>query len=153
MPHGDISGDGSPLPRRRRPSTGPYGMSDNMQGSPPVLSAFSAEDGSSLITPAPTRRHIHLAPPSTAQRPSQHMPTSSPAIFWKLADSGLTPGGARFDLSPTKASGLGPALPPSSSPPPVKGDGSPTRNGINVKTEAPEIEDVLDEEPGFDLTK
>lgn len=37
------------------------------------------------------RAKVHLAPPSTAQLPSQHMLFSSPAPFWKYADLGSTP--------------------------------------------------------------
>lgn len=37
------------------------------------------------------RAKLHLAPPSTAQLPSQHMLFSSPAPFWKYADLGSTP--------------------------------------------------------------
>jgi hypothetical protein len=142
--------DGSPLPRHRR-----TGLSDNIQGSPPVLSSsYAAEDGQSLITPAPVRKHPYLAPPSTAQRPSQHMPTSSPAPFWRYADIGNTPRGPAFDLSPTKPSFAAPPVPPSSSPAPRREPAaSPTRNGAPVRSEMPDVEELQDEEPAFDLTK
>lgn len=108
-----------------------------------------------MITPAPVRKHPYLAPPSTAQRPSQHMPTSSPAPFWRYAELGNTPRGPAFDLSPIKDSSYGaPAIPPSSSPAPRRSSGaSPTRKGGDLKNEVHETEDVQDEEPAFDLTK
>ena len=151
----DRLGDGSPLPRHRRAGTNMFGLSDNIQGSPPVLSSsYAAEDGQSLITPAPVRKHPYLAPPSTAQRPSQHMPTSSPAPFWRYAELGNTPRDPAFDLSPIKDSFAAPALPPSSSPAPRRSSGvSPTRNGSGVKGEMPDVEELQDEEPAFDLTK
>lgn len=150
----DLPGDGSPLPRNRRPHSNAFGLSDNVPGSPPVLSSsYLQEDGSSFVTPAPHRVHPRLAPPSTAQRPSQHMPTSSPAPFWKFADIGTTPmRGPAFDLSPTKgASGI----PPSSSPPPVRRSSaaSPSRNGLSARQDASKLEDLDDEEQGFDLTR
>jgi hypothetical protein len=148
----DVPGDGSPLPRHRRSQVAAYGLSDNAPGSPPVLpSSYAQEEGSSFVTPAPHRVHPHLAPPSTAQRPSQHMPTSSPAPFWKYAEYGGTPLkiNSVFDLSPEK----GPALPPSSSPAPVRrlAAASPTRNGPPVKQDP--AEDLEDEDKGFDLAK
>lgn len=143
--------DGSPLPRRRR---GPAGLSDNVQGSPPTLSSsYLPEEGNSLVTPAPLRVHPQLAPPSTAQRPSQHMPTSSPAPFWKYADFGNTPAsrfGLGYDMSPSKAPEPAPG---SSSPAPRSGGevtSSPTRKGTTLKQEIPD-EDDLDEEPAVDL--
>lgn len=149
-------GDGSPLPRHRRNHGNAYGLSDNAPGSPPVLSSsFLQEEGTSFVTPAPHRVHPRLAPPSTAQRPSQHMPTSSPAPFWKYADIGNTPlkGGA-FDLSPAKGGGTGAEIAPSSSPVPARQSSlaSPTRNGAPAKQEAP-AEDLEDENEGFDLTR
>lgn len=49
--------------------------------------AASENEGGIFATPAPLRvAHPRLAPPSTMQRPSQHMLTSSPAPFWKFAD-------------------------------------------------------------------
>ncbi|KAI1004454.1 hypothetical protein K3495_g3761 [Podosphaera aphanis] len=142
--------NGSPLPCHRRS----YGLSDNAPGSPPILSSsYMPDDTSSFITPAPHRVHPRLAPPSTAQRPSQHMPTSSPAPFWKYADIGHTPikSGA-FDSSPAKRIGI--RAPESSSPAPVK---SPSRKvvrgsiGLQIDTIAEgEIED---DDQGIDLTR
>lgn len=144
-----LLGDGSPLPRHRRP-----GLSDNVQGSPPVLSSsYAAEEGHSLITPALVRKHPYLAPPSTAQRPSQHMPTSSPAPFWRYAEIDNTPRGPAFDLSPSKNSYAAPVMPPSSSPAPRRQSGaSPTRKGEH-RNEVVDVEELQDEEPAFDLTK
>lgn len=147
-------GDGSPLPRHRRPRGNAFGLSDNVPGSPPVLSSsYLQEDGNSLVTPAPLRVHPRLAPPSTAQRPSQHMPTSSPAPFWKYADIGSTPlRGPAFESSPIKASGTVPALPASSSPAPIR-TASPTRNGTPGRRELTNVEDLDEENQGFDLVK
>jgi hypothetical protein len=149
-------GDGSPLPRHRRNHGNAFGLSDNAPGSPPVLSSsFLQEEGNSFVTPAPHRVHPRLAPPSTAQRPSQHMPTSSPAPFWKYADIGNTPvKGAAFDLSPVKGTGTSVDVAPSSSPAPARRSSaaSPTRNGTSGKQEAP-LEDLEDENEGFDLTR
>jgi len=67
----------------------------------------------SAVIPAPERQHPRLAPPSTGQLPSSHLPTSSPAPFWKYVRFGSTaakPG----DCSPLEDSH-------SSSPPPVSG--------------------------------
>ncbi|KAH8658740.1 fork head domain-containing protein [Tricladium varicosporioides] len=150
----DLPGDGSPLPRHRRSHNNAFGLSDNVPGSPPVLSSsYLQEDNNSLVTPAPHRVHPRLAPPSTAQRPSQHMPTSSPAPFWKYADIGNTPmKGPAFDLSPIKGGSM---VPPSSSPPPIRRSSaaSPTRNGTAIKTEEPTVDEPEEEEGGFDLTR
>ncbi|KAH7038034.1 forkhead box protein K2 [Microdochium trichocladiopsis] len=155
--------DGSPLPRARKPLGASSSFpSDNLARSPPTLSSsYQPEDGASFVTPAPLRVHPRLAPPSTAQRPSQHMPTSSPAPFWRYADINSTP--LKFNISPSKPSRL---LPECSSPPPVPGDrqspvASPTRS-MRAQThettsaaapdlDEPEVEE--EEEGGFDLTK
>jgi len=151
-----LPGDGSPLPRHRRPNNTAFGLSDNVPGSPPVLSSsYQQEDGTSFVTPAPHRVHPRLAPPSTAQRPSQHMPTSSPAPFWKYADIGSTPmKGTAFDMSPIKGSKPG-CNPPSSSPPPVRRTSatSPSRNGVATRLEMPDADELEDEDAGFDLTR
>ena len=152
--------DGSPLPRGRKPNLSAsttLGMVETAAPtSPPTLaSSYLQDDNTSFVTPAPHRVHPRLAPPSTAQRPSQHMPTSSPAPFWKYADIGSTPlkpphgagggAGGSFDMSPSKVlgggggSGLGLA-PPSSSPPPAPRRGSkspaasPTRAGSSSRS-------------------
>ncbi|KAL2135421.1 hypothetical protein VTI74DRAFT_8523 [Chaetomium olivicolor] len=151
------------LPRGRKPnntSTSTLGLVENAPGSPTLTSSYLQDDGASFVTPAPHRVHPRLAPPSTAQRPSQHMPTSSPAPFWKYADIGSTPlrpAHAPFDLSPSKA--LGGLPPPSSSPPPAAARakspvGSPTRAGSRGPVEEPPSPAVVEEEDGgFDLTK
>lgn len=148
--------DGSPLPRLKKPSTSStLGLVENVPGSPTLTSSYLQEDGASFVTPAPHRVHPKLAPPSTAQRPSQHMPTSSPAPFWKYADYGSTPlkPAQQLDLSPSKL--LGPPLPQSSSPPPAPSKSpipSPTRPGRPPVDEPPSpVED--EEDKGFDLTK
>ncbi|PQE30647.1 hypothetical protein CJF32_00008975 [Rutstroemia sp. NJR-2017a WRK4] len=157
LPLEEFPGDGSPLPRHRRSHNG---LSDNIPGSPPTLSSsYQQDDGNTFVTPAPHRVHPHLAPPSTAQRPSQHMPTSSPAPFWKFADIGNTPlkGGSAFDISPIKGSKSGLVLhPPSSSPPPMRRASamSPTRNGPPVKLQIPDVDELEEEEErGFDLSR
>lgn len=140
-------GDGSPLRRRR-------GLSGNASGSPVLSSSFAPEEGSALLTPAPVRKHPHLAPPSTAQRPSQHMPTSSPAPFWRFADLGNTPsvikaaGGGGYDVSPLR--GLGGDVPQSSSPAPRRTRDSVSQEAGQVKGEEEESEG---DEPAFDLTR
>lgn len=153
----DVPGDGSPLPRHRRPhGAASYGLSDNAPGSPPVLpSSYAPEEGSSFVTPAPHRVIPHLAPPSTAQRPSQHMPTSSPAPFWKYADYGATPiKGVAWDPSPEKGVQPAPVLVPSSSPAPIPRTSavSPTRNGVPAFRQDV-AEELEDDDKGFDLTK
>ncbi|KAL2074575.1 hypothetical protein VTL71DRAFT_8353 [Oculimacula yallundae] len=153
----DVPGDGSPLPRHKKQQGNSFGLSDDTPGSPPTLPSSMVHEESSFVTPAPHRVHPRLAPPSTAQRPSQHMPTSSPAPFWKYADIGNTPmKGPSFDLSPVKGSAGGPALPPSSSPAPVRrrsSAASPTRNALLVKQEEPEEIEEEEEDQGFDLTR
>ncbi|KHJ35426.1 putative fork head domain-containing protein [Erysiphe necator] len=150
----DLPSDGSPLPRHCRS----YGLSDNLLGSPPVLSSsYMPEDNTSFVTPAPHRVHPRLAPPSTAQRPSQHMPTSSPAPFWKYAGIGNTPvTGVPFDSSPVKGHSLQAVA--SSSPAPI---GSPTRkNGatpasrnIGLNSASTTEEEIEDDDQGIDLTR
>ncbi|EPQ65658.1 BgtA-20921 [Blumeria graminis f. sp. tritici] len=147
----NLPGDGSPLPRHCRS----YGLSDNVPGSPPTLSSsYMPEDNTTFVTPAPHRVHPKLAPPSTAQRPSQHMPTSSPAPFWKYADIGNTPmKGGPFDSSPVKDPSL--RVPASSSPAPAK---SPTRNNntsasAELKVLPTSVEEVEDDDQGIDLTR
>ncbi|KAI9816463.1 MAG: transcription factor [Pycnora praestabilis] len=128
--------DGSPLPGPRSKTNhvpNAYGLSDAAAGSPPTLSSSAYLDESQpMITPAPRRQHVKLAPPSTAQVPSHFMPTSSPAPFWKFLDNiGSTPARPMPDLSPTKS--VGRPLLQSSSPPPVNGSGdpvSPSRPGV-----------------------
>lgn len=173
--------DGSPLPRVRKPNTSStLGLVETAPASPTLTSSYLQDDAASFVTPAPHRVHPKLAPPSTAQRPSQHMPTSSPAPFWKYADIGSTPlkpAHAPFDLSPSKVMGggggglglgLGLGLPPpgSSPPPPARSKSpvaapSPTRassRGVAAAAAAAAVDEppsppAADEDNGFDLTK
>lgn len=149
--------DGSPLPKLRKTNNGSaLGVVENVPGSPTLTSSYLQEDGPSFVTPAPHRVHPKLAPPSTAQRPSQHMPTSSPAPFWRYADIGSTPlKPVQFDPSPTKAR-LDSLLPPSSSPPPPSRSKSPpAASPTRTVQPAPEDPPSPEEEGigGFDLTK
>ncbi|KXX76176.1 Fork-head transcriptional regulator 2 [Madurella mycetomatis] len=152
--------DGSPLPRLRKPNaSSTLGLVEAAPPSPILTSSYLQDDGASFVTPAPHRVHPKLAPPSTAQRPSQHMPTSSPAPFWKYADYGSTPlkpAHASFDLSPSKSMGGLPA--PSSSPPPALRRSkspaqSPTRASSRPPVDDPPSPAVAEEDGGFDLTK
>lgn len=150
--------DGSPLPRLRKTNTSSaLGVVETAPGSPTLTSSYLQEDGASFVTPAPHRVHPKLAPPSTAQRPSQHMPTSSPAPFWRYADIGSTPlKPVHFDPSPTKG-GLS-NLPPQSSspPPPARSKSPPAVSPTRSVPPAPEDPPSPVEEEGvggFDLTK
>ena len=161
-----LTADGSPLPRSRKEPESAF--SGFQPQSPTMTSSYPNDDNTSFITPAPPRINPKLAPPSTAQRPSQHMPTSSPAPFWRYADIGSTPlkpMGA-YDLSPIKASGRLPVQ--SSSPPPVgkSPPSSPTRPhrsnaapapppppALPKQEEAAPEQAEVEEEQGFDLTK
>lgn len=177
--------DGSPTPRNRgngaRRGSQVFGLSDAAVGSPVLSSSFDPGDGTNvnLMTPAPVKRHPHLAPPSTAQRPSQHMPTSSPAPFWRFADTlgGTTPSlslgkvlggaegtdrGGRYDMSPLRGMGGGGGLGgmeglQSSSPAPQRHRSSRpgSKEGLGDEdTEVKEKDEESDgEEPHFDLTR
>ncbi|ROT40147.1 forkhead box protein K2 [Sodiomyces alkalinus F11] len=155
-----LTADGSPLPRSRKAAAGPTPSScSNLQDQSPTLtSSYLPDEGASFVTPAPHRVHPRLAPPSTAQRPSQHMPTSSPAPFWKYADIGITPlkPVAHLDLSPSR---LARGLTAHGSSPPLAGKSpllSPTR-GVEARGRAVETHPVplleIDEDQGFDLAK
>lgn len=150
--------DDSPLPRINKRMQQTSAFADNTQSPPVLSSSYLPEEGGSFVTPAPQRLHPRLAPPSTAQRPSQHMPTSSPAPFWKYIDIPSTPLKAPYDVSPTKA----PGLPNSSSPPPHAGvdhspTASPTRtsrgNTLERSTDIDKAEEGKEEEGEYDLTK
>ncbi|KAF5005651.1 hypothetical protein FDECE_7928 [Fusarium decemcellulare] len=147
-----FTADGSPLPRPRKTPGADSSFSVYHPQSPTLTSSYQ-DEGASFVTPAPPRVHPKLAPPSTAQRPSQHMPTSSPAPFWKYADIGSTPLkplGA-YDMSPTKSGGL----PPQSSSPP-RGNKSPPSSPSRRQKSSPQplAEPAeVEEEQGFDLTK
>lgn len=181
--------DDSPLPLPRAgaaarktnaaSSSSALGLVENAPGSPTLgASSYLQDDGASFVTPAPLRVHPKFAPPSTAQRPSQHMPTSSPAPFWKYADIGSTPlrpVHAPFDLSPTKpvggglagggnggAGGVGGGGVPGSSSPPRRRSKSPVQSPTRgagrqtqpvVVEESPSPTGGEEEDGGFDLTK
>ncbi|APA10208.1 hypothetical protein sscle_06g049780 [Sclerotinia sclerotiorum 1980 UF-70] len=151
----DLPGDGSPLPRHRRAQKSTLGLSDNIPGSPPILSSsYQQDEGNTFVTPAPHRVHPHLAPPSTAQRPSQHMPTSSPAPFWRFAGDTPLRGFSVYDVSPIK--GFQPGVLPSSSPPPMRRNlaMSPTRNSNPGKHQISNDDELEEEEEqGYDLTR
>ncbi|CEJ81346.1 Putative Transcription factor, fork head [[Torrubiella] hemipterigena] len=149
-----LTADGSPLPRQKKTAEAPSAFSGFQPQSPTLTSSYLHEEGSSFITPAPPRVHPRLAPPSTAQRPSQHMPTSSPAPFWKYADIGSTPlkPPAPYEISPSKP---GRGMPPPSSSPVQMGKSppsSPSRPQLPSVSEQ-EGPGEVEEEQGFDLTK
>ncbi|KAI1755365.1 fork head domain-containing protein [Xylaria castorea] len=150
--------DDSPLPRVNKRFQHSTSFTDLPQSPPALSSSYLPDDGASFVTPAPQRLHPRLAPPSTAQRPSQHMPTSSPAPFWKYIDIHSTPLKAPYDVSPTKPSGR----PHSSSPPPPAGIdcspiASPSRtsrgNTLERVTATEKIEEDKEEVGAYDLTK
>ncbi|KAI0456174.1 fork head domain-containing protein [Xylaria acuta] len=150
--------DDSPLPRVNKRLQQSSSFTDLPQSPPALSSSYLPDDGASFVTPAPQRLHPRLAPPSTAQRPSQHMPTSSPAPFWKYIDIHSTPLKAPYDVSPTKPSGR----PNSSSPPPPAGAdrspmASPSRtsrgNTLERVTATERIEEDKEEVGEYDLTK
>lgn len=154
-----LTADGSPLPRSRNAGSGPpLSSGSNLQDQSPTLtSSYLQEEGASFVTPAPHRVHPMLAPPSTAQRPSQHMPTSSPAPFWKYADIGSTPlkQVTHLDLSPSR---LASSLPPQGSSPPLAGKSPFTYSkrdneaqGVSEKHPVKSLE--MEEDQGFDLAK
>lgn len=123
-----------------------YGLSDNVAGSPPVLSSSYYDEGpSSMITPAPQRQQPRLPPPSTAQIPSKFMPMSSPAQFWKFADIGSTPARHVPDMSPLKGEPDDRIIGgfPSSSPPPpnLASPSKPgTSNGLGSSRTLPPLQ-------------
>lgn len=88
------------------------GLRGDAANSPPTLysdvttsNTNGAQDSSRmnpLVTPLVTRHAPRLAPPSTAQVPSQYMNFSSPAPFWKYIDLPSTPAKQPLDLSPIK---------------------------------------------------
>ncbi|KAI1772444.1 hypothetical protein F4818DRAFT_172389 [Hypoxylon cercidicola] len=149
--------DASPLPQRKTDAVSSFGRADTLPPNSPLTlsSSLFQEEGTSFVTPAPHRVHPRLAPPSTAQRPSQHMPTSSPAPFWKYADLHSTPLKLHYDLSPSKTLGL-----PNSSSPPAASDrspvASPTRSTRSTRAGTQEHTTMMDddeEEGGYDLSK
>lgn len=152
--------DGSPLPRHRKSNNSlpDSSFSTFNPQSPTLTSSYMQDDSASFVTPAPPRIHPKLAPPSTAQRPSQHMPTSSPAPFWKYADISSTPLPplAAYDISPSKPTGR---LPPQSSSPPRASKSPPSSPSKPQKSAAigmgqgSAVFEDGEEDRGFDLTK
>lgn len=154
--------DGSPLPRSKKTEMDDPSFSNYNPHSPTLTSSFFQDDGGSFVTPAPPRVHPKLAPPSTAQRPSQHMPTSSPAPFWRFIDIASTP---LRGTSPTKTAG--PPPPQSSSPlrankSPPSSPTRPQKETSQEKADPPaerllpekhEDEDDDDDDQGFDLAQ
>ncbi|KAK2612956.1 transcription factor [Conoideocrella luteorostrata] len=152
--------DGSPLPRHRKSNKAALDSSISTFNpqSPTLTSSYLQDEGASFVTPAPPRIHPKLAPPSTAQRPSQHMPTSSPAPFWKYADINSTPlrPSAAYEFSPSKLTG---GMPPQSSSPPRASKSPPSspskpqkQNSLGDIQQESEIPTAGDDQ-GFDLTK
>ncbi|KAJ4337964.1 transcription factor [Didymella glomerata] len=89
------------------------GLKSEAANSPPTLYSDAATSNiagnhdasrmnNALVTPLVTRHAPRLAPPSTAQIPSQYMNFSSPAPFWKFVDLPSTPAKFPVDFSPTK---------------------------------------------------
>ncbi|KAI2630468.1 fork head domain-containing protein [Xylaria nigripes] len=149
--------DDSPLPRGNKRLQQSNTFVDIPQSPPSLSSSYLPDESTSFVTPAPQRLHPRLAPPSTAQRPSQHMPTSSPAPFWKYIDIHSTPLKSPYDVSPIKQS----RLPHSSSPPSADVDhspmASPTRTSkkkvLDQTTSTEKSEEENEEEGEYDLTK
>ena len=101
-PRNGIIGGISPFPFGALRDTKTSGLTEAAAaGSPggPRIS-LNSEAHDHLFTPLITRNAPKLAPPSTARLPSQFMPMSSPAPFWKYADFGSTP--AKNETSPVK---------------------------------------------------
>lgn len=102
--------ESSPVVDPVKPSVS--GLKGEAANSPPTLysdnntNMYGNQDASrmnhALVTPLVTRHAPRLAPPSTAQMPSQYMNFSSPAPFWKFIDLPSTPARAPLDLSPIK---------------------------------------------------
>jgi hypothetical protein len=86
------------------------GLKGEAANSPPTLYSDANTNGHqdtgrmnhALVTPLVTRHAPRLAPPSTAQMPSQYMNFSSPAPFWKFVDLPSTPARGPLELSPIK---------------------------------------------------
>jgi hypothetical protein len=86
------------------------GMKNEAAHSPPTLYSDSNSNmtgnhdsrNNALVTPLVSRYAPRLAPPSTAQMPSQYMNFSSPAPFWKFVDLPSTPARGPLELSPIK---------------------------------------------------
>lgn len=138
------------------------GLRGDAANSPPTLYSDvtanitnGAQDASRmnpLVTPLVTRHAPRLAPPSTAQVPSQYMNFSSPAPFWKYIDLPSTPAKQPLDLSPIKLRPVGSEgrdeeeVPQPSSPPIMRDDDD--RSGESMEKDGEEkAEDDEDAPP------
>lgn len=137
------------------------GLRGDAANSPPTLysdvttsNANGAQDSSRmnpLVTPLVTRHAPRLAPPSTAQVPSQYMNFSSPAPFWKYIDLPSTPAKQPLDLSPIKLRPAGSdtrddeEAPQPSSPPIMRSD-EDDRSGDSEEKDGDEKQDDGDDE-------
>ncbi|KAF2637262.1 hypothetical protein P280DRAFT_363407, partial [Massarina eburnea CBS 473.64] len=142
------------------------GLRDEAANSPPTLysdtPAHNANGNqeahrSNLVTPYVTRHAPRLAPPSTAQMPSQYINFSSPAPFWKFVDLPSTPAKAPVDLSPIKLrhdSGKdgGEEEPTQPSSPPIVGDEEASAEPED-KAEENDDEDVEPESPSRTVSR
>ncbi|KAI9727633.1 MAG: transcription factor [Chrysothrix sp. TS-e1954] len=101
-PRNGVIGGLSPFPYSALRDSKSNGLTEAAAaGSPggPRIS-LNSDANDHFFTPLITRHAPKLAPPSTARLPSQFMPMSSPAPFWKYADFGSTP--AKAETSPVK---------------------------------------------------
>ncbi|KAF2001775.1 hypothetical protein P154DRAFT_432329 [Amniculicola lignicola CBS 123094] len=106
-----------------------------------------------LVTPLVSRHAPRLAPPSTAQVPSQFMHFSSPAPFWKYVDLPSTPArGSNLDISPIKMQKDGDDEPPQpSSPPIIEEQGNDPEDGDVDK--ADDDEDAVPDSPSRTVSR
>ena len=150
-----LSSDGSPRPQSKKVRTDNHPFSDlpDRPQSPTLTSSYLQEDGAnSFVTPAPPRVQPKLVPPSTMQQPSHFIQYSSPAPFWKYAETGSTP------LKPPATSENSPSKITQSSSPPrgrrKSPPSSPLRGAKPVDDDTTEDSKVEEDgRGGFDLTK
>lgn len=143
--------------------------------SPPAFSSSYLDEtsGAPLVTPAPRRHNPKLAPPSTAQKPSTVMPTtSSPAPFWQYFNEIPPSTPAQPNSSPVKqratlANDSSPPVaarkeldkePLHTSPPEAKPQvGAPKENGTGpadgLNNNAPPADDDDADMGGIDLAR
>ncbi len=145
------------------------GLKGEAANSPPTLYSDAPgnngngnQDGNrmnnALVTPLVTRHAPRLAPPSTAQMPSQYMNFSSPAPFWKFVDLPSTPAKAPLELSPIK---LQPAddkdgedeAPQPSSPPMLPNEDNADADEEGVDSKVEEDEDMGPESPSRTVSR
>lgn len=155
QPLPQLSDDASPLPNRAS-----FLSTNANAGSPPTLSSSAYLDDqhqgyNNIYTPAPQRHEPKLTAPSTAKLPSQYLPQSSPAPFWRSVNNGSTP--ARFpESSPVKGGDAATTM--QSSSPPTATNASPIRargstadmrvngmNGLGIRNQQVEEEDDDDD--------